>query len=130
MLAVLAAAPLVSAFAPLSAAPNSRASVGFYAGAVLAPATSIRTLPRKSRHGLRMEVDEGSATLTSAALETLKGDLMTQLSVGTGLKGAADPSNRAEINELVLKLEPMNPTESAATSPLLNGVWELLYTGG
>jgi hypothetical protein len=49
---------------------------------------------------------------------------------GTGLKGAADASNRAEINELVLKLEPMNPTESAASSPLLNGVWELLYTGG
>jgi hypothetical protein len=31
---------------------------------------------------------------------------------------------------MVLKLEPMNPTEKAAGSPLLNGVWELLYTGG
>ena len=55
---------------------------------------------------------------------------MTQLSLGSGLKGAADPANRAEINEMVLKLEPMNPTELATSSPLLNGVWELLYTGG
>merc|ERR1719199_949513 len=29
-----------------------------------------------------------------------------------------------------LKVEAMNPAESAASSPLLNGVWELLYTGG
>jgi len=55
---------------------------------------------------------------------------MTQLSVGSGLKGAADSANRAEINELVLKLETQNPTAQPAESPLLNGVWELLYTGG
>lgn len=30
----------------------------------------------------------------------------------------------------MLKLEPMNPTESPAKSPVLNGVWEFLYTGG
>lgn len=30
----------------------------------------------------------------------------------------------------MLKLEPMNPTEKPARSPVLNGVWEFLYTGG
>lgn len=34
------------------------------------------------------------------------------------------------MNELMLKLEPMNPTEKPARSPVLNGVWEFLYTGG
>eukprot|EP00752_Nemacystus_decipiens_P006284 g5665.t1 len=37
---------------------------------------------------------------------------------------------RTEVNELMLKLEPMNPTENPARSPVLNGVWEFLYTGG
>jgi len=69
-------------------------------------------------------------TKAPPTLEKMKGQLMTQLSVGSGLKGAADPANRAEINELVLKLEQMSPTETPAESALLNGVWELLYTGG
>lgn len=34
------------------------------------------------------------------------------------------------MNELMLKLEPMNPTDTPARSALLNGVWEFLYTGG
>jgi hypothetical protein len=94
-------APLVAAFAPLSAVPSSRASVALRAGA--APAHPPRAADaRKSRLGLglRMQADEGSASASatmpsSAALESLKGDLMTQLSVGTGLKGVADASNLA-----------------------------------
>lgn len=38
--------------------------------------------------------------------------------------------NRTQVNELMLKLEPMNPTDAPAKSPVLNGVWEFLYTGG
>ena len=34
------------------------------------------------------------------------------------------------MNELLYKLERTNPTEEAAASPLLNGVWELVYNGG
>jgi len=67
---------------------------------------------------------------TSLDVETVKSDLMTQLSAGTGLKGAANPANRVEVNEILLKLERHNPTESPAESALLNGVWEMLYTGG
>jgi len=129
VLVALVAAPLAHAFAPVPAVPGSRVPIALRRAAPASAA--LGPVARRSGFGLRMEVDQGTAMATSpAALETLKGDLMTQLSVGTGLKGAADASNRAEINELVLKLEPLNPTESAASSSLLNGVWELLYTGG
>ena len=37
---------------------------------------------------------------------------------------------RANINEAILNLEKMNPTEDPASSPLLNGVWTLRYAGG
>jgi len=39
-------------------------------------------------------------------------------------------AKRADINEALLRLERMNPTEEAAFSPLLNGVWALRYAGG
>lgn len=41
-----------------------------------------------------------------------------------------DATKRADINEALLKLERMNPTDDPAFSPLLNGVWTLRYAGG
>ena len=40
------------------------------------------------------------------------------------------PEQRSAINEALYKLEALNPTDSPAASPLLNGVWELRYCGG
>jgi PAP_fibrillin len=37
---------------------------------------------------------------------------------------------RSAINDALYKLEALNPTQSPAVSPLLNGVWELRYVGG
>lgn len=37
---------------------------------------------------------------------------------------------RVSINEALLKLEQLNPTANPATSPLINGAWELRYAGG
>lgn len=37
--------------------------------------------------------------------------------------------SRSEINEFVLKLEKENPTSDPASSPLMNGVWELVVSG-
>ena len=50
----------------------------------------------------------------------------------TDLAGAdsMDAAKRADINEALLKLERMNPTDDPAFSPLLNGVWTLRYAGG
>ena len=37
--------------------------------------------------------------------------------------------SRSDVNEFVLELEKMNPTPNPAQSPLINGVWEIVYTG-
>lgn len=44
--------------------------------------------------------------------------------------GEVSESTRATINEVLLKLEALNPTTKPTMSPLLNGVWELRYAGG
>jgi len=50
--------------------------------------------------------------------------------IPTNVGGApSDEETRAEINEVLLKLETLNPTSEPATSPLLNGIWELRYAG-
>lgn len=126
---VLAAAPLAMAFAP-SPMLSQHGNVAAARGSLTSTPLHSRPAVCKTRIGLRMQDASVQTSTSSAAMETLKGDLMTQLSVGSGLKGAADSANRAEVNELVLKLETKNPTTESASSPLLNGVWELLYTGG
>jgi hypothetical protein len=44
--------------------------------------------------------------------------------------GEVSGSERATINEVLLKLEALNPTSEPALSELLNGDWELRYAGG
>jgi len=44
--------------------------------------------------------------------------------------GDVDNDIRTRINEELIKLEALNPTESPAMSNLLNGVWILRYSGG
>jgi hypothetical protein len=58
-----------------------------------------------------------------------KADLMA--TVGGGWPGQpVSASKRVAVNELLLRLEAGNPTRQPATSPLLNGVWDLAYDGG
>ncbi|CBN75326.1 conserved unknown protein [Ectocarpus siliculosus] len=54
----------------------------------------------------------------------VKTDLLKQIDL------SSSKQMRTEVNELMLKLEPMNPTDKPAASAILNGVWEFLYTGG
>jgi hypothetical protein len=44
--------------------------------------------------------------------------------------GEVSKEQRASINEVLLKLEALNPTAQPAVSPLVNGVWELRYAAG
>lgn len=78
----------------------------------------------------RLMATSGEGASAEPAVKPMKSKLMRLLSKGTGLKGAADAANRAEVNELVLGLEKNNPTEEPAASELLNGGWEMIYTGG
>jgi hypothetical protein len=123
---VLLAAPMALAFAPASPALRAHQSCAAARGPLSAAAPACRA----AAPGRAWRMAAVESTARSAGLEALKSDLMTKLSVGSGLKGAADSANRADINEMVLKLETQNPTSEPAESPLLNGVWELLYTGG
>lgn len=41
-----------------------------------------------------------------------------------------DGEQRLQLNELLIQLERENPTESPASSVLLNGVWDLQFAGG
>ena len=45
------------------------------------------------------------------------------------LLGDSSTMTRSEVNEYVLALEKMNPTEDPAYSSLLNGVWEVVASG-
>ena len=63
-----------------------------------------------------------SETLVNSILNELPASLVS----GAGLSKDA----RAKINEALLKLEAMNPTENPTSSPLLNGVWSLRYAVG
>ena len=44
--------------------------------------------------------------------------------------GEVSETTRSTINEILLKLEALNPTKEPTMSPLLNGVWELRYAAG
>ena len=93
----------------------------------------LRTCTRRGRHGA-----DGHQTLQTAALaegvsaedglKSVKTELVRTLTKGTGMV-TADARDRPVVNELVLKLERRNPTQAPAASELLNGAWEMLYTG-
>jgi len=63
-----------------------------------------------------------SETLVNSILNELPDSLVS----GAGLSKDA----RAKINEALLNLEAMNPTKNPTSSPLINGVWSLLYAAG
>lgn len=44
--------------------------------------------------------------------------------------GEVSSETRSAINEAIYQLESVNPTSEPTMSPLLNGVWELRYSGG
>jgi len=68
-------------------------------------------------------VDVAAEEYVPTATESFVDDL-------PGFAEKVDSSTRAKINEALLKLESVNPTEDPSTSSLLNGVWTLKYSGG
>mmetsp|Transcript_38007 Transcript_38007/g.119323 ORF Transcript_38007/g.119323 Transcript_38007/m.119323 type:complete len:203 (+) Transcript_38007:267-875(+) len=101
-------------FAALALGPP-RAALGFMAKAP----RSRRALHRLSMTSSLDTVDEG-VTVGTDAKEPLLSVLRTNGSAAA----------RAQVNELVILLEKVNPTASPATSNLLNGEWDLLYSSG
>lgn len=66
----------------------------------------------------------------STASESVITSIMDYLPSSLTSSGEITAEDRASINEAVLKLEALNPTEDPVYSSLLNGVWNLRYAGG
>lgn len=66
----------------------------------------------------------------STASESVVTSIMDYLPSSLASSGEMSAEDRASINEFILKLEALNPTEDPAYSPLINGVWTLRYAGG
>jgi len=66
----------------------------------------------------------------STASESVVSSIMDYLPSSLASSGEITAEDRASINEAVLKLEALNPTEDPVYSPLINGVWNLRYAGG
>jgi hypothetical protein len=68
-----------------------------------------------------------SEDFTPTESEVLVTSVLDLIPTSVGL--APSEETRAEINEVLIKLETLNPTTKPAQSPLLNGIWELRYAG-
>lgn len=66
----------------------------------------------------------------STASESVVSSIMDYLPSSLASSGEVAADDRAAINEAILKLEALNPTEDPVYSPLINGVWNLRYAGG
>mmetsp|Transcript_39124 Transcript_39124/g.94178 ORF Transcript_39124/g.94178 Transcript_39124/m.94178 type:complete len:283 (+) Transcript_39124:208-1056(+) len=66
----------------------------------------------------------------STASESVVTSIMDYLPSSLASSGEISAEDRASINEAILKLEALNPTEDPVYSPLINGVWTLRYAGG
>jgi len=66
----------------------------------------------------------------STASESVVTSIMDYLPSSLASSGELSAEDRASINEAVLKLEALSPTEDPVYSPLINGVWDLKYAGG
>lgn len=73
-------------------------------------------------------IDVISETIEPTQSDTIITSILDELPTDSSF--ATDKETRASINEALLKLECMNPTEDPALSTLMNGVWTLKYAGG
>lgn len=86
------------------------------------------TPPSKSRSNddaLDVDSEDYIGTVSESLLNSVLNELPA---AGSSDKLSKDA--RANINEALLRLEALNPTENPASSPLLNGVWNLRYAAG
>jgi len=66
----------------------------------------------------------------STASESVVSSIMDYLPSTLGSSGEISSEDRAAINEAILRLEALNPTEDPMYSSSINGVWTLRYAGG
>ncbi|CAM9541179.1 unnamed protein product [Ectocarpus sp. 8 AP-2014] len=114
---------------PRPAAAGRASSLSSIAPSKLAARAAVVSSPSSPRFSsLAMMMMMSTAEVVEASVVgeefEVKTDLLKQIDL------SSSKEMRTEVNELMLKLEPMNPTDKPAASAILNGVWEFLYTGG
>jgi len=131
--AILTGAATVSAFNahPTTCAPR-----------LTGPASSARfmadfddSFPSDSSEDPHFTVESEDATIDvenkpPTASESVVSSIMDYLPSSLTSSGEISADDRAMINEAILKLEALNPTEDPVYSSLINGVWTLRYAGG
>jgi hypothetical protein len=117
MLAASAATSSVNGFAFLSSSAPHR------------PSLSPRWMSEPSDTSFD-SYDSSIVVESEAYLPTETESLVTSVMDSLPSFGQVSKETRTAINEVLLKLEAMNPTPNPTTSPLLNGVWEMRYAAG
>lgn len=131
---LLSGAAAVSAFNIQPAARITRASS--VATTALSMADYDDSYPSDSSEDTHFTVeasDESTIDVEnkpSSASESVVSSIMDYLPSSLASSGEISAEDRASINEAILKLEALNPTEDPVYSPLINGVWTLKYAGG
>lgn len=131
--ALLSGDTAVSAFNLQPAAPATRLARA--SSSALFMADYDDSYPSDSSEETHYTVEAGDATIDvdakpSTASESVVSSIMDYLPSSLASSGELSSEDRASINEALLKLEALNPTEDPVYSSLINGVWNLKYAGG
>ncbi|KAL9182760.1 hypothetical protein ACHAXT_004039 [Thalassiosira profunda] len=133
--ALLSGGAAVSAFhiAPSAVAPPRLAHAP--SSSALGMADYDDSYPSDSSEDTHFTVEKDESTIDvenkpSTASESVVSSIMDYLPSSLASSGDLSAEDRAAINEAILKLEALNPTDDPAYSPLINGVWNLKYAGG
>eukprot|EP00804_Cyclotella_cryptica_P016635 CCRYP_001958-RA/>CCRYP_001958-RA protein AED:0.39 eAED:0.39 QI:201/0.5/0.33/1/0.5/0.33/3/0/262 len=128
---ILVTAALLSGATAFHLHPHTPCRVSRRPGTPLRMADYDDSFPSDSSEDTHFTVQDSDKAIDvenkpSSAAESTVSSLMDYLPSSI-TSGPISASDRAAINEAILKLEALNPTEDPVYSPLLNGVWNLRY---
>mmetsp|Transcript_26726 Transcript_26726/g.50666 ORF Transcript_26726/g.50666 Transcript_26726/m.50666 type:complete len:290 (+) Transcript_26726:169-1038(+) len=140
--ALLSGVTAISAFSVQPAISNTRTSAGVTSSTprFMSDPDFDDSFPSDSSEDPHFTVEESPSTAEddtidvenkpSTASESVVSSIMDYLPSTLGSSGEISSEDRAAINEAILKLEALNPTEDPVYSSAINGVWTLRYAGG
>mmetsp|Transcript_10612 Transcript_10612/g.19048 ORF Transcript_10612/g.19048 Transcript_10612/m.19048 type:complete len:290 (-) Transcript_10612:170-1039(-) len=140
--ALLSGVTAISAFSVQPAISNTRTSAGLTSSTArfMSDPDFDDSFPSDSSEDPHFTVEESPSTAEddtidvenkpSTASESVVSSIMDYLPSTLGSSGEISSEDRAAINEAILKLEALNPTEDPVYSSAINGVWTLRYAGG
>jgi len=140
--ALLSGVTAISAFSvqPATSAPRVSAGATSSMARFMSDPDFDDSFPSDSSEDPHFTVEESPTTAEddtidvenkpSTASESVVSSIMDYLPSTLGSSGEISSEDRAAINEAILRLEALNPTEDPMYSSSINGVWTLRYAGG